>query len=133
MRVLFDTNIVLDILLKRQGFAESALALAKTPDPCLSALSLANVCYIVGRSKSRLIKGPLAFMRAKFQLVPLTSDTIARAVDLAFEDFEDALQVASGEAGGASHLVTRNLSDFRPTKSLSVVSVDQLLVLLLKP
>ena len=127
MKVLFDTNVVLDILLKRQGFAESALALAKTRTPWLSALSLANVCHIIGRSKTHLIGGPLGFMRSKFQLAPLTADTVSRAVTLGFDDFEDALQIASAEAAGATHLVTRNLSDFKATRSVSVVSVDQLL------
>jgi len=127
VKVLFDTNVVLDILLKRQGFAESALALAKTQTPWLSALSLANVCYIIGRSKTHLIGGPLEFMRSKFQLAPLTADTVSRAVTLGFEDFEDALQIASAEAAGATHLVTRNLSDFKATRSVTVVSVDQLL------
>lgn len=127
MRVIFDTNIVLDILLKRPGFAQSALALAKTPEPCLSTLSLANVCYIVGRSKMNLIAGPLAFMRSKFQLAPLTSDIVSRAINLGFEDFEDALQMASAEAVASSHLVTRNRSDFQSTAKVTVVSVDELL------
>lgn len=121
MRIFFDTNVVLDILLKRPGFAETALALARTNDPWLSTLSLANICYILGRSKSALIAAPLEFMRSKFHLSSLAGDTVDRAVALGFEDFEDALQFASAEACGASFLVTRNVADFRSTENVSVV------------
>ena len=45
MKALFDANIVLDILLKRPGYSDCAMAVAKSQEPWLSTLSLANICY----------------------------------------------------------------------------------------
>lgn len=127
MKVLFDANIVLDILLKRPGFAGSALALAKVPQPWISALSVANICYIVGRSKSNRIAVPLEYMRNKFHIASVSGGTISRAVDLGFPDFEDALQIAAAEESDVPYLVTRNLQDFRSTPKIEVLSVEELL------
>lgn len=127
MKVLFDANIVLDILLKRPGFAGSAPALAKAPEPWISALSIANICYIVGRSKRDKIAVPLEYMRNKFHIASVSSDTIARAVDLGFADFEDALQIAAAEESDIPHLVTRNLQDFHTIPKVEVLSVEELL------
>lgn len=127
MKVLFDANIVLDILLKRPGFAGSALALAKVPEPWISALSIANICYIVGRSKRDRITVPLDFMRKKFHIASVSCATISRAMDLGFTDFEDALQIAAAEESGIHHLVTRNLQDFHSTQEVEVLSVEELL------
>jgi len=124
--VLFDANVVLDILLKRPGFAASALVLAKVGEPWISALSIANICYIVGRSKRDRISLPLNFMRKKFQIAAVSGSTIDRAVDLEFTDFEDALQIAAAEENDVRHLVTRNLADFLSTKKVEVLSVPEL-------
>lgn len=124
--MLFDANVVLDILLKRPGFAASALVLAKVGEPWISALSIANICYIVGRSKRDRISLPLNFMRKKFQIAAVSGSTIDRAVDLEFTDFEDALQIAAAEENDVRHLVTRNLADFLSTKKVEVLSVPEL-------
>jgi len=126
VKVLFDANVVLDILLKRPGFAASALVLAKVGEPWISALSIANICYIVGRSKRDRISLPLNFMRKKFQIAAVSGSTIDRAVDLEFTDFEDALQIAAAEENDVRHLVTRNLADFLSTKKVEVLSVPEL-------
>jgi len=127
MKVLFDANVVLDVLLKRPGFGESALALAKVSQPWITALSVANVCYIIGRSKRSRISVPLDFMRKKFHIAAVAGSTIERAVHLAYDDFEDAIQVAAAEENGVRHLVTRNLQDFRSTRHVQILSVAKLL------
>jgi predicted nucleic acid-binding protein len=127
VKVLFDTNIVLDILLKRPGFSDCAMAVAESKEPWLSTLSLANVCYIVGRSRRDKVAGPLEYMRRKFRLGALMQSSVDRAVGLGFEDFEDALQIAVAEENGIPLLVTRNMADFRSTPVVEAVSVEQYL------
>ena len=127
MKVLFDANIVLDVLLKRPGFAQAALAIARVSEPWLSTLSLANVLYIIGRSKAGRIEGPLAYMRSKFHLASLTPKSIERATILGWGDFEDALQMAMAEENGIPWLSTRNVGDFRGNRSVRVVSVDEVI------
>lgn len=125
MKVLFNANVVLDVLLKRPGFAQAAMAVAKVPEPWLSTLSLANILYIVGRSKAGRIEGPLGYMRSKFRLAALTPASIDRASQLGWEDFEDALQMAMAEENEIPLLATRNLADFRFSRTVEVVSSEE--------
>lgn len=127
VKVLFDANVVLDVLLKRPGFADSALALAKVSKPWITALSVANICYIIGRSKRAKIAASLDFMRGKFRIAAVTSATIEHAVRLGYDDFEDALQAAAAEENDIPQLVTRNQSDFQSTPRLRILSVTDLL------
>lgn len=126
MKVFFDANVVLDVLLKRPGFAQAALAIAKVSEPWLSTLSLANILYILGRSKAGRIEGPLAYMRSKFRLAALTSTSINAAANSGWEDFEDALQMAMAEENGIPLLATRNLDHFLSSRSVEIVSVEEL-------
>jgi hypothetical protein len=103
------------------------MAVAESKEPWLSTLSLANVCYIVGRSRRDKVAGPLEYMRRKFRLGALMQSSVDRAVGLGFEDFEDALQIAVAEENGIPLLVTRNLADFRSTPVVEAVSVEQYL------
>jgi predicted nucleic acid-binding protein len=89
--------------------------------------SVANICYIIGRSKRAKISASLDFMRAKFQIAAVTGATIDRAVRLAYDDFEDGLQAAAAEENKIPQLVTRNHSDFRSTRRLRILSVPDLL------
>jgi predicted nucleic acid-binding protein len=127
MKVLFDANIILDILLKRPGYSDCAMAVAESREPWLSTLSLANACYIVGRSRRDKIASPLEYMRKKFRLGALTAFSVERAVALGLEDFEDALQIAVAEENSIPLLVTGNVDDFRSTPKVSVLSVGEFL------
>ena len=129
MKALFDANIVLDILLKRPGYSDCAIAVAESKEPWLSTLSLANICYIVGRSRRDKIASPLEYMRKKFHLGALTQFSVDRAVALGLEDFEDALQIAVAEENAIPLLVTGNLDDFQSTPKVKVVSVAEFLKL----
>jgi len=127
MKALFDANIVLDILLKRPGYSDCAMAVAKSQEPWLSTLSLANICYIVGRSQRDKIAPPLEYMRKRFHLGALTTFSVDRAVELGLEDFEDALQIAVAEENAISLLVTGKLNDFQSTSKVKVLSVVEFL------
>jgi len=129
VRVLFDANILLDILLKRAGCLESALAVAQTSDPWLSTLSLANVCYVIGRCKTARIQAPLDYMRNRFSLASFTASSVDRSMALQFADFEDAVQVAIAEETEIPLLATRNVRDFAATDKVRIVSVEDLLQL----
>ena len=127
MKVLFDANVVLDVQLKRPSFGESALALAKVLHLWISALSIANICYIVGRSKRARISATLDFMRRKFRVAAIAGSTIERAVDLKCDDFEDALQMAAAEENAVRYLVTRNHQVFKSNRHVQILSVTKLL------
>jgi len=61
----------------------------------------------------------------------VTNNEIRRALDLDWDDFEDAVQYAAGETILVDYLVTRNVSEFS-SMAFPVVSPDELLNILVK-
>jgi predicted nucleic acid-binding protein len=118
MKVLLDTNILLDVLAQREPFyADSARVwtLAETGKIAgfVSTLSLPNLFYLLRRGKGQKpARKTMSLLRDIFGLVPLDDQIIHQAIDSDMEDFEDAIQFYSAIRAGAAILVTRNPGDF---------------------
>ncbi len=125
MSVFVDTNILLDVLARREPFyAESAQVwtLAETGRVAgfTSALSLPNLFYILRRSDGpKAARRALSILRDIFQLVPLDRQIVDQAIDSQIKDFEDAIQFFSAIRAGASSLITRNPRDF-PRETIGI-------------
>jgi predicted nucleic acid-binding protein len=119
MRVVFDTNVLLDVLADRQPFAEvsaSALDLARLGrvDGFVAAHAIATLAYLltrdVGRGPARQI---LASLLVHLEIAPLTDAVIRRSLMSTLDDPEDAMVCAAAQGVDAGMIVTRNLRDFR--------------------
>lgn len=132
MRVLFDTDVVLDLLLDRAPFAQDAAALFELHeqgrlDGYVSGVTVVNVFYV-----TRKLKGMDTARRAVEELMkaldvcPLDRNVLADAQRLPFSDYEDAVQHACAAASGLDAVVTRNLEDYK-NAVLHVFSPDGLL------
>jgi predicted nucleic acid-binding protein len=86
MRVLFDTNVILDVLLDRPGFAEPAAALWRANEEgrlegYISAMTPVNVFYIARKLKGAEIARQIAAeLLAAFRLCPLDHATLHAAL-----------------------------------------------------
>jgi predicted nucleic acid-binding protein len=118
VNVLVDTNILLDVLARREPFyADSARVwtLAETGQVAgfASALSLPNLFYLVRRTKGpKAARKGISILRDIFTLVPLDVQIASQAIDADIKDFEDAIQFFSALRCGATTLITRNPKDF---------------------
>lgn len=119
MTVLFDTNVVLDILQKREPFfSDSYRSLRKAlenGDECLfSAAAITDVFYVLRKALQSSEKAKLHIE----QLSQLMTFADVQSVDIhtalmrSMPDFEDAVVDAVAERHGASCIVTRNTKDF---------------------
>jgi predicted nucleic acid-binding protein len=132
MRVIFDTNVVLDVLLKREPFAGSATHLFAAVergelDAFLCATSVTTIHYLackaLGPVKARsLVKKLLAL----FEIAPVNRLVLESAEELYFADFEDAVLHESARHAGAGAIVTRDPKGFS-SASLIVYTPDHLL------
>lgn len=119
MKVLLDTNILLDVLDAREEFYEHSAAvwtLAETQqiDSYISAISFNNINYIISsRHSSKKAHQVMILLRDVFRIVPLTPQIINQAIDSSFSDFEDALQYFSASHIQADFIISRNVRDFR--------------------
>lgn len=118
MNVFLDTNVLLDVLARREPFyADSAQVwtLAETGQIVgfASTLSLPNLFYLVRRTKGqKAARNAISILRDIFSLVPLDVQITNQAIDADLKDFEDAIQFFSAIRAGAAALITRNPKDF---------------------
>lgn len=118
MRVLFDTNVVLDVLLERQPHAPAAIWLFAQAergrlDGLLGATTLTTIHYlarkVLGEEAAR---DHLGILLRLFGVAPVTRAVLEDALALPFGDFEDAVLHEAARHAGAEGIVTRNPADF---------------------
>lgn len=135
MKVLIDTNIILDVLCKRQGFFEDSakvfrLCEIKQVTGIISALSIPNIVYIMRKEldaqKTHQVLEKLSLI---FTIVDLKFDDLQKASDMNFKDYEDAVQSASAERVKADYIITRNVKDFATSVIAAVNPADFLSVI----
>jgi len=118
MKLLIDTNVILDILCNRPDFVEDAskifkLCEIKKVDGYISALSVPNIVYIMRKElDSAKIKEILEKLSLIFTIVDLKAEDIKKAANLDFKDYEDALQSICAKRIKANYIVTRNIKDY---------------------
>lgn len=124
MKKLFiDTNIVLDLLGKREPFYDDAAKLFSLADRgkvklYISSLTIANANYVLTRLKSSK-EARVILLKFKILVVVLVlNDKIIELSlnDDSFKDFEDGLQYYTALESEADIIITRNLKDFKASK-----------------
>lgn len=134
MKKLFiDTNIIIDLLSRREPFySESAdlfsLADQKIIELNISSLTIANTSYTLLRQiDSKKTKEILRKLRLIVNILPLDDKIIGVALnDDSFTDFEDGLQYFTAIENNQDLIITRNLKDFKASK-LPVMTARQFL------
>ncbi|MEZ5009320.1 MAG: PIN domain-containing protein [Chitinophagales bacterium] len=119
-KILVDTNIILDLLAKRQPFhIESlqifSLADLKQVELVVSALSLVNAHYILNDAMK--IKETRSII-GKFKVLVTSYELNDKIIELAlndnnFKDFEDGIQYYTALESQCELILTRNLKDFK--------------------
>jgi len=122
-RLLIDTNIVIDLLAKREEFYNDAADLFSRADKkeltlAISALTFANTNYILSKLKSA--KEAREILR-KFKVLVEVLSLDDKITELAlsndkFPDFEDGLQYYSAIENQIEIIITRNKKDFKNSK-----------------
>jgi putative PIN family toxin of toxin-antitoxin system len=133
MRVLVDTNILLDDFLEREPFVEDAAALMEAIESerivgYVTATTLTNIFYIARRQTRRI---ELARQAVSETLTLMEVCLVDRAIlEAAFasnlRDFEDAVQLACAMASRLNAIITRNAQDFAAA-TLPILSTRELL------
>ena len=110
-RVLFDTNIILDLIQERPGYDHAARILQKQEDGdlsvCVSVLTMANIAYVLRKTvPSSLIVATLKQISSVMSVIPMDDGQIQQAMLLEGPDFEDIMQFTCAMANGCSVIVT---------------------------
>ena len=119
MKIVIDTNVVLDLLLNRAPFADAAAAVFTQIESglytaCVCATTITTIHYLahktVGDKQARQHMGQLLIL---LEVAPVTRLVIEQALHSRLNDFEDAVLAESARIAGAQAIITRNGRDFQ--------------------
>ncbi|MBQ7705864.1 MAG: cysteine--tRNA ligase [Selenomonadaceae bacterium] len=120
MKLLIDSNVILDYILEREPFFEMAkkvLNLSENDDDItefISASAVTDINYIAYRTlKNRdLVYILIRKVLKMVEIAPVTDKEITNALDLNWKDFEDAVQYSVALSNNIDAVVTRNMKGF---------------------
>ena len=123
MKAFLDTNILLDLLLERDGYEASAQILQLRDedkiDLCVSILTMVNVAYVYRKTVGQNAVIPnLKCLSAIVDVLPMDNDTLEQALYMEGKDFEDTLQYLCAVQNRCDAIITRNEKDFRFSRGL---------------
>lgn len=131
MRILIDTNVILDILQKREPFfADSYRALRKAIESdaecLLSASAATDIFYMLRKAlgSAQQAKEQIEKLAQLVSFADVQGMDIHTALMREMSDFEDAVVDAVAERNGASYILTRNIKDFAGSVVPAILPVD---------
>lgn len=117
-KIFIDTNIVLDLLEKRENFYQEAQELFTLSDNknvklYVSALTLANTHYLLFKHLKMEVRKVIARFKILVEVLPLSDKILELALISNFQDFEDAIQYYTAIENDMDLIITRNKKDFK--------------------
>lgn len=119
MKLLLDINVLLDVVLAREPWAEAAAHLLSAVEAgrasgVVAGHTLTTIHYIVGQKEGRAkATQAVSDLLRILDVVPIERTDFHQAMVLDMNDFEDAVQAAAALKVDAGYIVTRNERDFR--------------------
>ena len=131
MKVLLDTNIIIDVISKRKGYEES-LRLFKYCESghvqgVVSATTVTDILYILRKHiNPSEVRSAMQTLLLIIDIASIGKGEIAAAFASEMKDFEDAVQSACAKRIGADYIVTHNLKDFDKSAVKAITPTEAL-------
>lgn len=124
MDLLIDTNIILDMVLKREKYQLTVL-LFKTIENIgarayITATTVTDLFYII-QKQTHDVERTYAVMRNIFKIVSVlsvTDEDIQAAFEKRWRDFEDSVQYTSAVNNQMDYIITSNIKDFENNEEI---------------
>lgn len=134
MRLLIDTNVIIDVLAKRTGFYQDSLEVlhfceVRKAEGFISATSVTDIMYILRKHlEPEFIQETIKTMLTVISVADVTKSDINTAFDLKMSDYEDAVQASCAKRIKADYIVTRNAKDFKNSPVKAITPTDLKLI-----
>ncbi len=118
-RIFLDTNVILDLLGERVPFFDSIAKVATLADQkkltlIVSPLSFTTIDYVLNKYEtSESVLNKLRKFKIICEVCEVNEETIDKALNSSFKDFEDAVQYYTALQSNCSIIITRNGKDFK--------------------
>ncbi len=122
MKVLFDTNIILDVLLDREPFAEEATYLMTKVEKSeiigyLGATTITTIYYLLQKSLgNKIAANKIETLLSIFEIVPVNRIILEDALKSNFSDFEDSVLHVGACHLGVEYIITRDTKGFKKSE-----------------
>ena len=129
MILLLDTNVVIDVLTKRDGFEASLDVMryceVKAVKGYVTAVSVTDIMYILRKYiEPAQVRDAVKTMLAIVDVAGVVKGDIMKAFSSDMRDFEDAVQASCAKRIKADYVVTRNLRDFEASPVPAISPAD---------
>jgi predicted nucleic acid-binding protein len=135
LRVLFDTNVVLDLLLDREPHSTHAAELFSRVE-CgeitgfVCATTITTIHYLASKANGiHSAKKGVQNLLTLFDIAPVNRSVLEGALVGKFHDYEDAVVHEAARQIDAKAIVTRNARDFK-FSTIPVYSPDEMVKML---
>jgi len=132
MRVLLDTNVVLDVFLNREPWVEASKAVWQAHDEgrvigYVMACAITDIFYIARRlADLEIARAAVRVCLDTFEICSVGRVALEEAREKGGKDFEDNLQIACAAIAGLDGIVTRDKTGFKDT-AMPVWTPEELL------
>ena len=122
MKVLFDTNVILDVLLDREPFSNAATYLMMKVEQSeivgyLGATTITTIYYLLQKNLGKKIaKEKVEVLLSIFEIIPINRIILENALRLNSSDFEDAVLYEGGLHIGVEYIITRDVKGFKDSE-----------------
>ena len=130
MVVLIDTNVIIDFLVAREPFYDSALHVMEKcasgeAEGYIAFHSLPNLWYILRKVPAETRRSWLEKVCKILKVASASQEAVMKAIKMDnFKDFEDCLQDRCAEEVSANYIITRNTADFEASV-VSAIEPDE--------
>lgn len=119
MRVMIDTNVILDVLLQREPFFDASKAVLRLCEErkaqgFISTSAVTDIFYLTRKALGSLddTYRTIGSVLNIVKILTVTNDDVIRAFQMKAKDFEDCLLAVCAESNRCGGIVTRNQKDF---------------------
>jgi predicted nucleic acid-binding protein len=134
IRLFLDTNIVVDVLERREPFCNDAvrlftMAYNKQVQLVVSPMTYSTASFLLRKHGPEGVRNLLSNFRQLSRVATTDERTVDDSLASQFKDFEDAMQYYTAVNAKADVIITRNGKDFAASK-LPVMTATEYLATL---
>ncbi len=133
IRIFLDTNVILDLLGERVPFYDSIAKVATLADEkklilIVSPLSFTTIDYVLNKYEtSESVLNKLRKFKIICKVIEVNEETIDKALNSNFKDFEDAVQYFTALQSNCSIIITRNGKDYK-NSIIPIMTAEEYLI-----
>lgn len=119
MKVMIDTNVIIDVLLERENFVEESYKVLSMCEEhrisgFVSASSVTDIYYLVRKytHSNELAYNAIGKLLEIVKVCSVTNNDVLTAFQKKAKDFEDCLVSVCAKSNNCNYIITRNKKDF---------------------